>query len=206
MPQPRNQPHPVHAALGDIISVHHHPQPRVRRFTARLVGIGLVTAGLAALAQVALAVLFGSTGVLFLGTAILTLILACPLAMLSALHPAITVGTNGLLVSPMLWRACFVPWSALARMEPHPLFWNNDATGRLLHGRRYRPREGALVLVHTDAGLPPQFRIVSLLTGGPALPAFAISSTTHTRYPELAGILRDQVGGAGKGIDATPPR
>lgn len=186
--------------------MHRHPRPRVRRFTARLIAIGLTTAGLAALAQVALAVLFGSAGVLFLGTAILTLILACPLVMLSALHPAITVGTNGLLVSPMLWRTCFVSWSALARMEQHPLFWNNDATGRLLHGRGYRPREGALVLVHADAGLPPQFRLVSLLTGGPALPAFAISSTTHTRYPELAGALRDRIATAGGNIDSTSLR
>ncbi len=93
----------------------------------------------------------------------------------------------------MLWRAQDVPWAALAGITDHPLVFNDDAVGRLLYGKRYRRREGWVVLVKPEAGLSPVYRLIGGLAGAGNTPAFAISSTTHTDYETLVSAIRSHL-------------
>lgn len=175
------------------ISFHGHPRPILRALAARLVAAGLALALLGAVGQLVLAVVLGAAGVLLWVSAVLTLGLAAVLLAFASLHPEITAFGDGLLLRPLVGRPVRVPWAALLAIEPHPLVFNNEGPGRLLHGKNYRPRDGLLVVVRPGAGLPARYQLVDLVTGGPARPAFAISSTTYTDYEHLARLIRDKI-------------
>lgn len=177
------------------VSIHKHPRPFRRALAARASAVGLALALFGAAGQFALALLLGGAGVLLVVSALFTLALAAVLLAFANLHPEITAFEDGLLLRPLVGRPAHVEWTALAKTEPHPLLFNNEGPGRLLHGKNYRPRAGLLVVVRPGAGLPARYRLVDLVTGGPARPTFAISSTTHTDYEELARLLRDRMEG-----------
>jgi hypothetical protein len=164
----------------------------MRALTARLVAAGLALASFGAAGQLVLALTLGTAGVLLFVSAFFTLGLAAVLLAFASLHPELTAFEEGLLLKPLVGRPARVPWAALIAVEPHPLIFNNDGLGKLLHGKKYRPREGLLVVVRTG-GLPARYRLVDLVTGGPARPAFAISSTTHTDYEKLARLIRGKL-------------
>ncbi len=170
-----------------ILSEHRFPRPTIRRITAWLLAVGLAAAVTAIVIQLILALVIGP---LFCGMAFFTAMLLIVLLQRTVLHPAITLTESGLRLQPMIWRAQLVPWSALAGITDHPLVFNDEAMGRLLHGKRYRRREGLVVLVKPEAGLLPVYRLIGGLAGAGNTPAFAISSTTHTDYEALVSAIR----------------
>jgi len=173
--------------MNQTLSEHRFPRPTIRRITARLVGLGLIVTITAIIGQLVLALVIGP---LLCGTAFFTAMLLIALLQRTVLHPEITVTDNGLRLQPILWQAQSVPWSALAGITDHPLVFNDDAMGRLLYGKRYRRREGLVVLVRPEAGLSPIYRLIGGLAGAGNTPAFAISSTTHTDYETLVSAIR----------------
>ncbi len=172
--------------MADIVSVHHYPHPRIRRLVTVLLLVVLIVMVVAIVVELVLGLVAGP---LMFGIALFTAILLIPLLMRTVLHPEIELTADGLYLHPMIWNAQFVSWNALATKTDHPLLYNNDATGRLLHGKRYRPREGMVIVVDNSAGLLPIYRLVGSLAGAGNRPAFAISSTTHTDYE----VLRDTI-------------
>lgn len=173
--------------MDEIVSVHHYPRPAVRRISAGLLAVALMIDSLALIVEFVLGFLAGP---LFFGMAVFTAILLIPLLMRTVLHPEIELTANGLTLHPMIWKAQFVSWENLKGRVEHPLIFNDEATGRLLHGKNYRPREGMVIVVEDSAGLLPFYRIIGGVAGAGNHPAFAISSTTHTDY----GRLRDAFG------------
>jgi hypothetical protein len=181
--------------MADVISVHHYPHRRVRRLIEGLLLIALIIAIMAIVVEI----IFGLVvGPLFLMMALFTAILLIPLLMRTVLHPEIELTADGLTLHPMLWKEQFVSWSALTGQAEHPLLFNNEATGRLLHGKRYLPREGMVIVVNDTAGLSPIYRLVGSLAGVGNRTAFAISSTTHRDYEALRDTITQYLTFIGK--------
>jgi len=172
--------------MADIISVHHYPHPRIRRLITGLHLVALILAVVAIVVELGLGVVAGP---LLFGMALFTAIMLIPLLMRTVLHPEIELTADGLTLHPMIWKAQFVPWKAIIGKTEHPLLFNNEATGRLLYGKRYRPREGMVIVVNDGARLLPIYRILGSVAGAGNRSAFAISSTTHTGYE----VLRDAI-------------
>lgn len=177
--------------MSNIPNTYRYPSPLIRKTISRLLALALILMTLAIPLQVILAVL--TPAPLCIGTALFTAILLIPLLMRTVLHPEIDVTGDGLILYPMLWPSQFVSWSALEGIVPHPLVFNDDAMGRVLHGKRYRRREGIAVVVAPEVGLVPAYRLVGNLAGVGNRPAFAISSTTHTDYDALVALIRSRV-------------
>jgi hypothetical protein len=173
--------------MRSVVSEHRYPRPLVRRIASCLVAVGSALAVVSIAVEIFLA-LFVSP--LLCGIAFFTAILAIPLLQRSVLHPEISVVDGGLSVQPMIWRAQFVPWDSVAEIVTHPLVYNDEAMGRLLHGKGYRPRQGIVVIVKPEAGLWPVYRLVGALAGAGNRPGFALSSTTHTDYETLVQTIQ----------------
>ncbi len=174
----------------NIVSEHRFPRPWVRRMASRLVALGLIAAAMSIIVEFILGLVVGP---IFCGMAFFTAMLSIALLQRSVLHPQIGVTSGGLYVQPMIWKAQFVPWDALAEIVAHPLVYNDDAMGRLLHGKRYRRREGVVVLVRPEAGLWPVYRLIGQLSGAGNQPGFALSTTTHTHYDTLVQTIREHL-------------
>ena len=176
--------------MAEIISVHHYPHPKIRRLVTGLLLVVLIVMVVAIVVELVLGLVAGP---LMFGMALFTAILLIPLLMRTVLHPEIELTADGLYLHPMIWKGQLVPWNALAMNTDHPLLYNNDATGRLLHGKRFRPREGMVIVVDNSTGLLPIYRLVGSLAGAGNRPAFAISSTTHTDYEALRDAIRQHL-------------
>lgn len=177
--------------MADVISVHRYPHRCVRRLIEWLLLITLIIVAMAIVVEIILGLVVGP---LFLMMALFTAILLIPLLMRTVLQPAIELTADGLTLHPMIWKAQFVLWAALERQVEHPLLFNNEATGRLLHGKHYRPREGMVIVVNDHAGLSPVYRLVGSVAGAGNRAAFAISSTTHTDYEVLRNAIMQHLG------------
>jgi hypothetical protein len=175
----------------DILSTHRHPRPFVRKIVAGALGGAILLMLFAIPCQMSFMAFFSAP--LCIGTAVFTAIMLIPVCMFPVLHPEIEVTEDGLLLHPMLWPAQFVAWNKIEGIVPHPLVFNDDAMGRVLHGKRYRRREGIAVVVARDARLTHVYRLVGNLAGVGNRPAFAISSTTHTDYTALVVVIRSHV-------------
>jgi hypothetical protein len=173
--------------MPEIESEHFYPRPWLRRIVERLILVTLVLALVALAAQIILALIVGP---LLCGTAVFTAVLIIPLLMRSVLHPEVSITADGLILRPMLWSTQTIPWSAITEIVAHPLVFNDEGTGRLLHGKNYRPREGVVVIVDPSAKLLPIYRLVGELAGAGNNTAFAVSSTTHTNYDQLIETIR----------------
>jgi hypothetical protein len=172
------------------MTIHEHPRPWLYRVSARLLAVVLILGGWAIIAQIGLGF---TVGPLFFGTAFFTAVLMIPLLLQSVLHPTIIVRDDGLTLRPMLWPEQFVRWDQLTGIIAHPLIFNDEASGQHLHGQKYQPREGVVILVDPQAGLSSIYRLVGGVAGMGNTPAFAISSTTHTGYTELLAAIRADV-------------
>jgi hypothetical protein len=172
------------------MTIHEHPRPWLHRLTDRLLAAILILGGLAIIAQIGMGF---TVSVLFFGTAFFTAILMIPLLLQSVLHPTIIVRDDGLTLRPMLWPEQVIRWDQMTGIIAHPLIFNDEATGRHLYGKKYRAREGVVVVVDTQARLWPIYRLVGGVAGVGNTSAFAISSTTHTGYTELFAALRTHV-------------
>jgi hypothetical protein len=176
--------------MPEIVAEYRFPHPRIRQSVAWLLALGLMAAALAILIQL---LLIPFAGPLLCVSALLTAVLAIPLLLQTALHPEISIASDGLILHPMLWPPQFVAWTALTQIVAHPLVYNDPAMGRVLYGRHYHPREGAVVVLNPAANVWPVYRLVGQLAGAGNVPAFAISSTTHTGYESLIGLLREHL-------------
>lgn len=176
--------------MPEIVAEYRFPHPRVRQAVSRLLAFGLIGAALAIIAQL---LLIPFAGPLLCGSALLTAVLMLPLLLRTVLHPEISVTRDGLILRPMLWPAQFVAWASLTQIVAHPLVYNDAAMGRVLHGKRYRPREGVVVVLSPAAKVWPVYRLVGQLAGTGNVPAFAISSTTHNDYEGLIRVFREHL-------------
>lgn len=176
----------VNPSSRQVLTTHRYPRPWLRKIERIGLALAEITAGAAIVLEITLAFIERP---LLCGMAVFTAILLIPLSMRTVLHPEIDVTADGLILHPMLLRAQFVAWEHLTRIVAHPLVVNDPAMGRTLHGKNYRPREGVVIIVDPRAGLSPAYRLVGGLAGAGTLPAFAISSTTHTDYPVLLEVV-----------------
>ena len=170
-----------------MITVHRYPRPWLRQLERAALVLALILAVVAIILEIAVAFVAGP---LLCGMAVFTAILLIPLLLRTVLHPEVDIVADGLVLYPMLWPAQSVPWDALTGITLHPLIFNDEVMGRTLHGKNYRPREGAVILVSPDARLWFPYRIIGGVAGAGNTPAFAISSTTHTDYAELVAAIR----------------
>jgi hypothetical protein len=175
----------------NVLSTHRHPRPRVSRAISWALVVGILLLLLAIPCQISFSAAYNSP--LWIGTAIFTLILIIPVTIFLVLHPEIDVTAEGLRLNPTQSSSEFVPWNKIEGIVPHPLVFNDDAMGRVMHGKRYRRREGIVVVVAAGARLSPAYNLVGGLAGVGNRAAFAISSTTHTDYEALVEVIRSHV-------------
>ncbi len=147
---------------------------------------------MAIIAQLLVGVFWGGAGVLFFGGAFFAAVLSLPLIMLTAMFPAVAVDAEGLTLSPMLGGRSRILWAQIAEVRPHPLLYDNESAGRLMHGRGYQPRRGVIVLVQREARLPLPYHLVGRVCGSP-LAGFGISTSAHTGYDQLVRLIEERL-------------
>ena len=168
---------------GALLSDHPHPHPWQRTLTAWLVAAGLAGEVFGAIGLLVLAIGYDLPLMAIMIPFLLTLV--PPLVMLSTLHPRVTVYEGGLWVQPLVWRGCWVPWDAVARVEDHTLIRRGKMKDR------QREHFGQLIVV--ERGLTWPFAAVGLMSGlGWQTRAFGISTIAHVDYDGLKrAILRE---------------
>lgn len=172
-------------------TTHRHPNPALNRLI-HFGAIGIVGVMLLAAALQVLLILIGAP-VTFLLTAALTLLLALPVLMLTAVAPGVTVDTDGLILHPVIWAERRVGWHEIAAVRPYPLLPPAEAetNRRAMVGRRnYRPAEGIMLVIPS---LPAQYRIGGLLAGERARPIIALTNRAHTDYERLVREITDRM-------------
>ncbi len=161
-----------------------HPKPTIDRITQygalALVAVMLV----AALAQIVLA-LTVRPALLFILTAIITILLIPFVLMLTASTPGVTVTKEGLKIEPLIWKTHFVTWQDVKAVKYYPLLPHVGAevTRKAMTGRKnYRPAEGIMLVIPS---LPPQYRITGLLAGEGLTSVIGVTTRTHSNYDQL---------------------
>lgn len=161
-----------------------HPNPLLDRITqygaAALVAVMLLTVPL----QIFLAFSIRPP-LLFILTAIFTLLLVPFVLLVTASSPAVQVAANGLTIHPLIWKTQFVPWSSVTAVKNYPLLPQSNAefTRKAATGRKnYRPAEGIMLVIPE---LPPQYRIAGVLCGEGLTGIIAVTNRTHTNYDRL---------------------
>lgn len=169
---------------------HTHPRPWLNRAVqyGALVVVALMVAS--APLQVLLTLAGAPDG--FVLAALLTVLLAAPVLMLTAYTPAVSVDDDGITLHPVIWRDRFVAWDAIQAVKVYPLLPTPDmeAVRRIAVGRRkYRPAEGIMLVV---PGLPPQYRIAGFFAGERAAPIVVLTNRAHTDYGRLLETVLDR--------------
>jgi len=163
-------------------STHAHPHAmndRLNQYGGFALMIVMIVAGFG---QIVLAA-FGLP--LFILSGIVTLLLIAPVMLLISATPAVTVAADGLTIQPRVWRARFVPWSAIRAVKDYPLLPPKDIEPgrRLLVGRqRYAPAEGKMLIIPS---LPLYYRFTGLFVGEGFTGVVALTNRTHTDYKRL---------------------
>lgn len=165
------------------MQTHSHPKPGLNRVVQYgALGVTLVMIA-AALSQVMLAMFTPGGGLIL--SAILTLLLAAPVLMLTAYAPAVGVDERGITLFPIIWKTRFVPWNMVKAVKVYPLLPTEDAevTRRITVGRKkYRPAAGIMLVIPV---LPPQYRIAGFFAGERAAPVIALTNRAHADYDTL---------------------
>jgi len=161
-----------------------HPNPSLDRITQYgalvLVAIMLV----AALAQIVLALTI-TPALLFLMTAVITILLIPFVLMLTTSTPGITVSKEGLKIEPLIWKTHFIPWRDVKAVKYYPLLPQAGAevSRKAMVGRKkYRPAEGIMLVIPS---LPPHYRITGLLAGEGFTSVIGVTTRTHNDYDRL---------------------
>jgi ABC-type branched-subunit amino acid transport system permease subunit len=165
-------------------STHRHPKPRLDRLTQYGAAALIIVMLLAAVFQIVLAVAV-APALLFVMTAIITLLLIPFVLMLTTSTPAVTVAPEGITIEPLIWKSQFVPWQQVKAVKNYPLVPQADTefTRKAMSGRkRYRPAAGIMLVIPS---LPPQYRITGLLTGEGFTSVIAVTTRTHHDYDRL---------------------
>lgn len=161
-----------------------HPNPTLDRITQygalSLVAIML----LAALAQIVLA-LTVRPALLFIMTAIITILLIPFVLMLTTSTPGVTVSKEGLAIEPLIWKTQFIPWREVKAVKYYPLLPHTGAevSRKAMVGRKnYRPAEGIMLVIPS---LPAQYRITGFLAGEGLTSVIGVTTRTHNDYDRL---------------------
>lgn len=144
-----------------------------------LIGVILVAAPL----QMLIAAGLGAN--LFYLTAIISLLFIPAIAMLIWAAPPVTLNDDGLTITPLIGRDCFVRWEDIAAVKDYPLLPTQDqeVNRRLLVGRKkYRHAEGKMLVIPS---LPLPYRATGLFAGEGGKPVIALTNRTHTDYDSL---------------------
>lgn len=166
-------------------SHHHHPKRRLN--TAIQYGALFIT-GLLTMAApllVLLAIFGPPGGSALVLAAILTLMLAAPVLMLTAYTPAVTVSEEAITLRPVIWRERVIPWAQVTAVKVYPLLPSQyeEVTRRVAVGRQnYRPADGVMLVI---PGLPLQYHIVGFFAGERGKSAIALTNRAHTDYDTL---------------------
>lgn len=168
-----------------------HPKPQLDRITqysaAALVVVMLLTVPL----QIFLAFTI-RPGLVFLMTAVLTLLLTPFVLLLTASTPGVRVDVDGITIEPTIWKPRFISWQNISAVKNYPLLPQEQAElpRKALTGRsKYQPAEG-IMLVISGSILPPQYRITGVLVGEGFTPIIALTNRTHTDYDRLVQQIR----------------
>ena len=163
---------------------HHHPKPQLNRLihygAAGIVILLVLTVPL----QIILNFLIGAQGG-FIISALVTLLLAAPVLMLTTIAPAVTVQHDGLTLHPIIWKERFIPWEAITAVKVFPLLPGREAevNRRWMVGKKnYRPADGIMLVIPS---LPVQYRITGFFAGAASQPVIAITNRAHTDYDTL---------------------
>lgn len=162
---------------------HMHPKPALNRIIQYGALVVAVIMLVAALLQIVLA--FFTPGGAFFVSAVLTLLLAAPVLMLTAYAPPVSVDESGITLLPLIWKDRFVPWKNITAVKIYPLLPGEESeiTRRAAVGRqKYRPAAGIMLVI---PGLPPQYRIAGFFAGERGAPIIALTNRAHTDYETL---------------------
>jgi hypothetical protein len=165
-----------------------HPSPCLNRLTQYGAFLLMILMLLAAVGQLALA-LIGFPLVVLLITSAITFLLIAPVLMLTTATPAVTVGEDGITIEPVIWRARLIRWHEIAAIKPYPLLPPAEVeVGRraFIGRRRYRPAEGVMLVIPS---LPPHYRFTGLFTGEGFTGIIALTNRTHTDYGRLVALV-----------------
>ena len=161
-----------------------HPNPTLDRIT-QYGALALVAIMLfAALAQIVLAITV-RPALLFIMTAVITILLIPFVLMLTASTPGVTVSKEGLKIEPLVWKTQFIPWRDVKAIKYYPLLPQAGAevSRKAMVGRKnYRPAEGIMLVIPS---LPAQYRITGLLAGEGFTSVIGVTTRTHGDYDRL---------------------
>lgn len=135
---------------------------------------------------------------LFVVTALLSLLLAWPLLLNLRATPPVTVEDSGIMLTPRVGRPAFVAWKSVREVKPYPLLPPTEAETlrRAMAGRKkYAAAEGIML---TSDALPWPYRAVGWFAGEGFRGAFAVTSRSHRDYPKLKGAIDRHVKAASK--------
>jgi hypothetical protein len=177
-----------------MATTHAHPRPALDRLVHGVALLVLVCIVIAAPLLAMLGIGAGLPPLLPLLTALVLLLFAPFVLMLTTATPPVTVSAEGLTLTPRLWPAQTVAWADVRAVKPYPLLPGADAEvgRRALVGRaRYRPAEGIMLVI---PGLPGYYRITGFLAGAGFTPVIALTNRTHTDYDTLVAAVRRYAG------------
>lgn len=164
-----------------------HPKPFIDRVSQVVALIGAALLAISAPLFVLLP-LTGAPGGFAL-IAVVVLLLALPLVMLTVTAPAVTVSDSGLTLHPVVWRDQAISWDSIQSVQVYPLLPSADSevTRRVAVGKRhYRPADGIMLVI---PGLPWQYRIAGAFAGVGMKPVIALTNRAHSDYDRLVRIV-----------------
>jgi hypothetical protein len=167
-----------------------HPalSPRAYATSQRIAVIAAALLILSAPLQVILAFAIPNA-ILFVITALLSLMLVLPLILTLSATPPITLTDEGFTVHPAIGRASTVRWEDVTSLKPYPLLPGPDSEvlRRSTVGRKnYKAAEGLMLTCPT---LPWRYRVVGFFTGEGLTPTVAVTNRSHANYAHIAHVL-----------------
>ena len=184
------RPHKIHPSLTQV-SVNwnfamHFPPLNPRAYT---VSQSVTAAAIAALiVSVPFQVFVGLTtagAMLFVITALLSLLLIWPLLLNLRATPPVTLDDSGITLTPHIGRPAVVAWESVREVKPYPLLPppETETLRRAMAGRKkYAAAEGLML---TSDALPWPYRAVGWFAGEGFRGAFAVTSRSHRDYAKL---------------------
>lgn len=170
-----------------------HPQPRLNQVIQRSAFIVWWIMILSVPLQLVLAVLIAYGGLLSI-TALITLLLAPTVLLLTTATPAVQVSEAGITLLPIIWKQQSLTWEQISKFQVYPLLPQADQEVNRRHlvgHKHYRSAEGVMLVVTT---LPIQYRIMGFFAGSGGEAAIALTNRTHTDYDRLRAVLVAHLG------------
>lgn len=170
-----------------------HPQPRLNQIVQWSAFVVWWVMVISVPLQVLLAVLVSYGGLLAL-TALITLLLAPTVLLLTTATPAAQISQEGITLLPIIGKQQSIDWAQVSQFQVYPLLPQADQEvnrRHLIGHKHYRPAEGVMLVIPT---LPIQYRIMGFFAGSGGKGAIAFTNRTHTDYDRLRAILVAHLG------------